>query len=94
MSNTPRSDRLQNQWSGEIRTEGEIWNFARELERELNGRQWQPIDTAYTYENVGKRIIIMDGKRNVRAAMMLSGSLMTDMETPLFWMPLQAPPTQ
>ena len=53
---------------------------------------WQPIDTAYTYENVGKKILIMNSRRNVIDATMLSGSLMTSMTDPTHWMPFPDPP--
>lgn len=34
MSDTPRTDATQAKWKTEIRTPQEVWDFARQLERE------------------------------------------------------------
>ena len=57
----------------------------------VEASQWQPIESAYTYENVAKKIIVMDATGSVTDAMMLSGSIMSKQIESTHWMPLIIP---
>lgn len=49
---------------------------------------WNPIETAYSYENVGKTIILINSEGSIAKGTVLSGSIMTSQTDSTHWIPI------
>ena len=54
---------------------------------------WRPFETAMTYDNVGKEIIVTNKKRKIDKCMILSGAYNSDIAEPILWIPKPKYPT-
>ena len=54
---------------------------------------WRPFETAMTYDNVGKEIIVTNKKRKIGKCMIFSGSFASDIDEPTHWIPKPKYPT-
>ena len=89
-ADTDNLERIKNTWP-------EYWNqyskmaernqTNNEIEQSKDKQTWMPIETALTFDNIGKRILVMNKIRQVSAGTVLSGSVMSKIDDPLYWCP-------